>query len=88
LQAVFEIDATEQHFENFEFERSLGKFCLQSLGTTEAALFKPLGHDRESRAILIEQFDAVTCFVDEDEDFSGEWIVFELLTYDDGVTSH
>ena len=46
-------------------------------------MFKALGHDPESRAIPIEQFDAVTCFVDEDEDFSGERVMFELLAYDD-----
>gem|GEM_PF-2571618 len=53
------------------------------MGATEAALFKPLCHDPGSRAIPIEQLNAVMCFVDEDEDFSEGWIIFELLAYGD-----
>ena len=53
------------------------------MGTTEPALLKPLRHDPESGSIPIEQLDAVARFVDEDEDLSGEWVLFELLADDD-----
>src|SRR6266581_807472 len=75
LDAV-QIDAVEQHLQ-------VGGADLDALslsrGKTEGAHFEPLVEDDETVFVPVEEFDAVSALIAEDEELTGKRVVLELL---------